>query len=485
MTAFPSHQPGTTSASGPPQGCPAHARAGGTDHLARLFGPEVAHDAPGFFERLRSEHGPVAPVLVDGDLPAWLVLGYRENLEVLRTPTRFSHDSRIWHCFREGRVPADSPLMPALAWQPVCLFMDGKEHERLRLAINESMARFDRRGIRRCVTRSANQLIDAFVADGRADLVRQFAEQLPMLVLTQLLGMPDEAGPRLVEATRDLLKGSETAVESNAFLMAALEQLVTRKRDAPGPDFTSWLMSHPTRLTDEEVAQHLRIVALAANENTTNLTANTLRMVLTDPRFRASLTGGSMTLPDALEQMLWDEPPTSVLPARWASGDTELGGQSVRAGDMLLLGLAPGNGDPVIRPDRSVPMHGNRSHLAFSSGPHECPGQDIGRAIVDTGIDVLLMRLPDIDLAVPEGDLTWVSHWIARHLRALPVKFTPGVPASADTSGDGADGPHDLRESAGDGPLVVGGADASTPPAGAPRSRSSWWARLTRWLSGH
>ncbi|GAA2646552.1 cytochrome P450 [Streptomyces lunalinharesii] len=481
MTVFPSHQSGTTSASGPPQQCPAHAGAGGTDQLARLFGPEVANDAPGFFERLRTEHGPVAPVLVDGDLPAWLVLGYRENLEVLRTPTRFCHDSRIWHCFQEGRVAADSPLMPALAWQPVCLFMDGKEHERLRVAITESMARFDRRGIRRCVTRSANQLIDAFVADGRADLVRQFAEQLPMLVLTQLLGMPDEAGPRLVEATRDLLKGSETAVESNAYLMASLEQLVARKREAPGPDFTTWLMSHPTRLTDEEVAQHLRIVALAANENTTNLTANTLRMVLTDPRFRASLTGGSMTLPDALEQMLWDEPPTAVLPARWATGDTELGGQSVRAGDMLLLGLAPGNGDPVIRPDRSVPMHGNRSHLSFSSGPHECPGQDIGRAIVDTGIDVLLMRLPDIDLAVPESDLRWVSHWIARHLCALPVKFTPGLPASADASEDDADGTPDPRESAVGG---AAGADASTAPAGAPRSRASWWARLTGWLSG-
>ncbi|MGW2631619.1 cytochrome P450 [Streptomyces chattanoogensis] len=488
MTTSSTNQPSTSSASGPPPECPAHARAGNADGLARLFGPEAVNDAPGFFERLRAEHGAVAPVLVDGDLPAWLVLGYRENLEVLRTPSRFCHDSRIWRCFKENKVAADSPLMPALAWQPVCLFMDGEEHERLRTAITESMARFDRRGIRRCVTQSANQLIDDFIADGQADLVSQFAEQLPLRVVTQLLGMPEESGPGLVEATRDLLKGTETAFKSNEYLVETLEQLVAKKRASPGPDFTSWLMAHSAKLTDEEVLQHLRLVVIAANENTTNLTANTLRMVLTDPRFRASLTGGSMTLPDALEQMLWDEPPTTVAPARWATGDTELAGQSIKAGDMLLLGLAAGNADPVIRPDLSVPMHGNRSHLAFSGGPHECPGQDIGRAIVDTGIDVLLMRLPDLDLAVPESDLKWVSHWIARHLTALPVKFTTsgqnGLRTSASTSGNDVSGPHALQHSTDSGPDASAETPASASSVGAPRARLSWWGRLKRWLPG-
>ncbi|ANZ13995.1 putative cytochrome P450 [Streptomyces noursei ATCC 11455] len=487
MTASDTNQPSTTSASVPPPECPAHARVWDTDGLARLFGPEAVNDATGFYERLRAKHGAVAPVLVDGDLPAWLVLGYRENLEVLRTPTRFSHDSRIWHCFKENKVAADSPLMPALAWQPVCLFMDGSEHERLRVALTDSMTRFDRRGIRRCVTRSANQLIDEFIGSGQADLVSQFAEQLPLRVVSQLLGMPDETGPRLVEATRDLLRGSETAFKSNEYLVATLDELVARKRAAPGPDITSWLIGHSADLTDEEVAQHLRLVAIAANENTTNLIANTLRMVLTDPRFRASLTGGSMTLPDALEQMLWDEPPTSVAPARWATGDTELAGQSIKAGDMLLLGLAAGNADPVIRPDLSVPMHGNRSHLAFTGGPHECPGQEIGRAVVDTGIDILLMRLPDIELAVPESELRWVSHWIARHLTSLPVKFTPSRPESlATATGASAVEVDDAPASQGtaDGSGEAARDSLASISADEPRAHTPWWSRLKGWLSG-
>ncbi|MDN3294752.1 cytochrome P450, partial [Streptomyces ficellus] len=401
---------------GPPPGCPAH----------RLYGPEAEADPMGLYEKLRAEHGSVAPVLVHGDLPAWLVLGHRENLDVARTPSRFSRDPRHWRDMKEGRVPADHPLTPMTAWQPVCHFVDGTEHLRLRRAVTESLERFDRRGVRRYVKRFADQLIDGFADSGKGDLVADFAEPLPMLVMTQLVGAPDSYGPRLVAAARDMLRGTETAVASNEYVTVALRELVARKQAAPGHDFTSWLLEHPTALSDEEIVEHLRLVLIAAFETTANLIANTVRMVLTDRRFRASLSGGHMTLPDALEQVLWDEPPLTTVLGRWATGDTVLGDARIRSGDMLLLGLAAGNVDPEIRPDLTQPVHGNRSHLAFSSGPHECPGQDIGRAIADTGIDTLLTRLPDLELGVPEADLRWTSSLMSRHLVALPVTFTPG-----------------------------------------------------------
>ncbi|MEU8432709.1 cytochrome P450 [Streptomyces sp. NPDC029216] len=399
----------------PPPGCPAH----------RLYGPEAEADPMGLYEKLRAEHGAVAPVLVHGDLPAWLVLGHRENLDVARTPSRFSRDPRRWRDQQEGRVPADHPLTPMTAWQPVCHLVDGTDHERLRGAITESLARFDRRGIRRYVKRFADQLIDAFVQTGRGDLVADYAEPLPMLVMTQLVGAPESYGPRLVEAARDLIRGTETALTSFEFVTDALGELVARKRQAPGRDFTSWMLEHHTELTDDEVVEHLRLVLIAAFETTANLIANTLRLVLTDPRFRANLSGGHMTLPDALEQVLWDEPPFMTILGRWATGDTEIGGKQIKAGDMLLLGLGAGNQDPEVRPDPAEPIHGNRSHLAFSSGPHECPGQDIGRAIADTGVDTLMARLPDLELAVAEADLEWTSSLMTRHLVALPVRFTP------------------------------------------------------------
>ncbi|WP_051814334.1 cytochrome P450 [Kitasatospora sp. MBT63] len=469
-TPFPADGP-----SGPPPGCPAHGLA--AEGLRRLYGPEAEADPAALYEKLRAEHGEVAPVLLHGDLPAWLILGHTANLTAMRTPSRFSRDSRRWTAFQQGLVTADSPLMPVIAWQPLCVFADGEEHRRLRAAVTDSLNRFDRRGIRRYVTRFADQLIQEFGPTGRAELVAQFAECLPMLVMTQVVGMPDEYGPRLVDAARDLMKGTETAIASNDYVVATLRRTIERKRVTPGPDLVSWLMQHSAGLTDDEVLEHLRVVLLAANETTVNLIADALKLVLTDRRFRADLSGGHMTLPDALDQVLWDSAPMSLVAGRWATGDTELGGQQIKEGDMLLLGLAAGNVDPAVRPDLSKPLHGNRSHLAFGGGPHECPGQDIGRAIADTGIDILLTRLPDLQLAIDKDELTWTSAWLSRHLVELPVQFSPRtVERTAPT------GPGDLLTPSTPPPPPLHVRQTETPaapPAVVPRQRRGWWQALT------
>lgn len=469
--------PGAAVAAAPPRQAP--------DLPVRLYGPQAEADPFGMYEMLRSRFGALAPVLLEGDVPGWLVLGYHENAEAARTTARFSRDSRIWRDWRAGRVPADSPLIPMLGWRPDCVSQDGADHQRLRAAVNDSLGRFDRHGVRRHIQRYADQLIDGFVRAGSADLVAQYAEQLPMLVLTRLLGLPEELGPPLVEASNGLIKGGERALEFNGFVLDTLRRLTEDKRAAPGHDFASWLIEHPAGLSDDEVQHHLRLVMVAANETTTNLVANTLRMVLTDPRFRASLTGGLMTVPDAVEQVLWDEAPLAVCPARFATADMEFGGRRVRAGDLVLLGLAAGNTDPAVRPDRSTPVHGNRSHLAFSRGPHECPGQDIGRAITDIAVDALLSRVPDIRLAVGEEQLSWSSSTWSRHLNALPARFTPGrarsgtgeagrVEVGADPhAAAGAKCPVDHGQvSASDPDAVAASARTATAPAPASASAS-------------
>ncbi|WP_223769045.1 cytochrome P450 [Streptomyces huiliensis] len=489
MTPPDEHSRADAAQAAPPPQCPAHAYGDGG--VARLYGPTAEDDPMGLYEQLRERHGAVAPVLLSGDVPAWLILGYRENLDVTRTPSRFSRDSRVWRAMREGRIGPEHQLAPITTWQPICSMADGQAHERWRGAINDSIGRFDRRGVRRHITRFANELIDEFCATGRADLVHAFAEPLPMMVMTQLLGMHDEYSPELVQAARDMIKASETAVRSNAFVQAALRRTVERKHREPGPDFTSWLLEHESKLSDEEVQQHLRLVLIAAFESTANLIANTLRMVLTDPRCRANLAGGHMTLPDAVEQTLWDEPPFITILGRWATQDTELAGHRIKAGDALVLGLAAANVDTAIRPDPTTPVHGNRSHLAFSGGAHECPGQDIGRAIADTGIDALMSRLPDVRLAVAESELSWSSSLMSRHLQALPVQFTAAAPlpeappapedGPREREGDGGAGD---QTSAADRSTAVPAPPADGSSAGARRGLGSWWRSLVRWFRG-
>ncbi|WP_308188981.1 cytochrome P450 [Streptacidiphilus sp. ASG 303] len=494
MTApSPEHAHGTAT---PPPGCPAHGadrahapgqayapaqadgagqpytpaqaavpRQGAPDPDAaervRFYGPATDADPVGLYADLRRRHGAVAPVLLDGDLPAWLVLGYRENLEVMRAPKRFSRDSRIWRDLREGNVPADSPLLPMVGWRPDCLSADGAEHRRLRGAVTDSLDRFDQRGIRRHVHRVAHRLVDGFCADGRAELLTRYAQHVPMLVLTRLLGLPEEDGPELVRASSDLMTGTERAAAANEHILETLRRLVQRRKAVPGEDLASWMLAHPSRLTDEEVQNHLRLVLVAANATTTSLIANTLRVVLTDPRFRASLAGVRMTVADAVEHVLWNEPPLTACPGGWATADTELAGRSIRAGDMVILGLAAANTDSTVRPEVSAPVRGNRSHLAFSGGAHMCPGQDIGRTITDAAVDVLLLRLPDLRLAVPDEELGWQSSIWARHLEALPVEFAARPPEER-TYPSGPLGGAD--------PRTAGGAAAVRPQAAVPAS---------------
>lgn len=426
MTTPSQPHAGTDDPAVPPPGCPAHGLGAGGPR--RLYGPEAETDLAGVYEKLRAEHGAVAPALLHNDVPIWAVLGHSENLHMVRTPSQYTRDPRQWRAVIDGTMGPDNPLAPVVTYQPMASMVEGDEHQRLRGAVTGAMALLDHRGIRRYINRYSNLLLNDICQDGRADVVSQFAEHLPMMVMCHVLGMPEEYNERMVQAARDMLRGTETAIASNAYVMDALMRLVARRRAQAEEDFTSNLIAQPAQLTDDEVAAHLRLVLIASYEATANLIANALRMVLTDPRFRAQLSGGQMTVPEAVEQSLWDEPPFSAMIGYFAKQDTQLGGKQIKAGDGLLLGIAPGNVDPVVRPDLNANMQGNRSHLAFSGGPHECPGQDLGRAIADTGVDALLMRFPDVELDIEEHELRWTSSILSRHLVSLPVHFAPRPP---------------------------------------------------------
>ncbi|MGQ4386321.1 cytochrome P450 [Streptomyces sp. SAS_270] len=490
MTPEPSFPAGTDdSVLGPPPGCPAHDLGPGGLH--RLYGPE-ADDLGALYEKLRAEHGNVAPVLLHNDVPIWVVLGHAENLHLVSTPSQYARDSRLWTAVQDGSAGPDHPLAPHIAWQPICSYAEGDEHLRLRGAVTGAMSTIDHRGVRRHINRATQRLVNRFCEEGRADLVGQFAEHLPMAVLCEILGMPEEYNDRMVQATRDLLKGTETAIASNEYVNGVLTQLTARRRAHPEEDFTSQLITHPAGLTDQEVTQHLWLVLLAAYEATANLIANVLRMVLTDPRFRAQLSGGQMTVPEAVEQSLWDEPPFSAVLGYFAKQDTELGGRRIRKGDGLLFGIAPGNVDPRVRPDLKADMQGNRSHLAFGGGPHECPGQDIGRAIADVGVDALLMRLPDVQLACKEDELRWRASMSSRHLVELPVRFAPNQPQDVMQQPGMRPMPQQRTDWHVSTPQPQPTAPAPQPaaadrhmPAPEPAHRLGAWQRFLRWWRGY
>jgi cytochrome P450 len=172
----------------PPPGCPAH--GSGPGGVRRLYGPE-AEDLGALYEKLRAEHGPVAPALLHDDVPIWVVLGHAENLHMVRSPVHFNRDSRIWAPLVDGRVKPDHPLTPHFAWQPICSYAEGDEHLRQRGAVNGAISTIDFRGLRRYIHRTTQYLVNRFCVEGRADLVSLFADHLPLGVMCDILGMGD------------------------------------------------------------------------------------------------------------------------------------------------------------------------------------------------------------------------------------------------------------------------------------------------------
>ncbi|MFE7042330.1 cytochrome P450 [Streptomyces atratus] len=413
-----------SSAQPAPPGCPAHTDA------VRLAGLEYQQTPSQLYRALRREHGAVAPVLLDGDIPAWLVLGYSEVTYVTSHDELFARDSRRWNQWEN--IPADWPLLPYVGYQPSVLFTEGDEHRRRAGVITQALEGVDQFELARNCQLIADRLIADFAGSGQAELMTGYAHALPMRAVVQMCGMPTsgEDTQQLVEDLRISLDAAEgdDPVAAYGRVGERLRQLVKDKRESPGPDVTSRMLLDPAGLTDEEIVQDLISVIAAAQQPTANWICNTLRLLLTDERFAVNVSGGRLSVGEALNEALWLDTPTQNFIGRWAVRDTQLGGRQIRAGDCLVLGLAAANTDPQIWPDSHVGAE-NAAHLSFSNGEHRCPypAPLLADVMARTAVETLLERLPDLVLSVEPETLTWRPSIWMRGLTALPVQFTPVV----------------------------------------------------------
>ncbi|WP_371584080.1 cytochrome P450 [Streptomyces sp. NBC_01314] len=435
-----------------------------------MYGPEFAADPASFYRRARVT-GPTAPVELAPGVRATLVTSYEAALHVLRTTETFAKDPRRWNDLNDGTVPPDSPVVPMMMYRPNALFSDGEEHRRLRGAITDSLARVEPNTLRGYVERSADILIDRFAPTGKADLLGEYAQVLPLLVFNHLFGCPAELGLKLVEGMSGIFDGVD-AERADELLTATLFQLVTLKRRQPGPDVTSWLTLHPARLTDEEMIHTLVVLMGAGTEPQQNLIANALRLLLADDRFAGDLSGGSLPVEDALDEVLWTDPPMANYAVHYPVRDVLYEGALLKAGDPVVVSLAAANTDPALTGGNQ--RAGNRAHLAWSAGPHNCPAQSEARLIASVAVEKLLDRLPDVELAVPVEALEWRPGPFHRALAALPVTFPP-----TPVAGAAAEAPASPARRSTD--PYGSGADARPPEPSRPKSG---WARLLSWWRG-
>ncbi|MFJ8083273.1 cytochrome P450 [Streptomyces sp. NPDC096205] len=400
----------------PPPGCPAHGSGG----RVPLYGPEFAADPQAYYTYLR-HYGPAAPVELAPGVEATLVTDYQSALQLLQDSGSFRKDARRWRDLNDGKIPADSPVVPVLAYRSNCMFTDGAEHLRLRQAVTDSMARVDARKLGQSTERVSDYLLGQFGPRGSVDLLGDYARQLPLFVFNELFGCPAEIGDRVLFGATGMFDGvnAEKAAE---VMFGAIGELVALKRSRPGEDVASWMMQHQSGLDDGEMVHQLALLMVAGNEPLRNLIGNTLHRLLTDDAY--AHRGG--LIDEAMDDTLWENPPMQNLAAHYPAADMEFAGQQLAAGDLVLVSFAAANTGPALAAARQAGS--NRAHLAWSAGPHACPSKEIARQITVTAVEHLLNRLPDIELAVPEDSLMWRPGPFNRGLVTLPARFTPVQP---------------------------------------------------------
>lgn len=423
------HQPGAA----PPPGCPAHAAAPQAPAHAdaqtpvKLYGPEYAADPHRTYAHLR-QYGALAPVEIAPDVTAMLVTDYRAALDLLHDDTTWSRDSREWMT----TVPPDTPVMPMLTWRPNVLRSDGPAHVRYRDVIVDSFRLIDPHELRARVHHAADTLIQRFGAHGEVELIADFARLIPLLMFNDLFGMPDSYSDRFINALAGMLDGAspEEAAAANDEYTRCLMELVAAKRAQRGPDLTSWFMDHPNALTDEELIHNMIVTMGAGNESLASLIGNALSRMLSDDRYYHTLTGGALTAHDALNEVLWNDPPMANYSAHFPVRDVFFHGTWVRKGQLVMVSYAAANSQ-FGTTSLATPGSGGGSHLAWAAGPHVCPMKRHALLIATTAIERLTAWLSDIELAVEASELKWRHGPFHRALVALPARFTPITPDQA------------------------------------------------------
>ncbi|MEU7634129.1 cytochrome P450 [Nocardia sp. NPDC049220] len=385
-----------------------------------VYTKEFAADPHRAYQQMRARYGSLVPVDLAPGVPATLVVGYHSALRILNDPDHFSADSRIW----QQNIPADCPVLPMLQWRPNAIRCAGVEHLRYRKVTVAALDGVDRFALHSTVEQIAIPLINSFCETGTADLVGQYAFPLTFEVVNVLLGCPPEIGQRAAQAIASILDGAH-ADQANAMLVQAMFDLMALKRAEPGDDITTRLLRHPAGLDDMEMIHQILVFYGAGIEPMQNLIINTLRLMLTDDRFASGLIGGSLSTRDALDEVLFTDPPMANYCVSFPRQPVLIEGAWLPAHQPVVISMAACNNDPAIADDGHTV---NSSHLSWSVGVHACPARSVAYLVVQDAIDQLLDALPEMRLAISAAELTWRPGPFHRALASLPVVFPESPP---------------------------------------------------------
>lgn len=315
---------------------------------------------------------------------------------------------------------------------------DPPDHTRLRALVRKAFSPRLVERLRPRVQQIADELLQAVAHTGRMDLIDDYAFPLPIMVITELLGVPsaDSGQFRIwsnavvsdepVSAGEPVPAWRRTALAEFSDYLAALCE---GKRADPRDDLVTGLVQareEGDTLSADELLATVFVLIVAGHETTVNFIGNGMRALLAQPDQLGLLIRDPNLIGPAMEELLRYTGPSETTTIRYASMDIEYHGVSISQGDQVVVVLASANRDETqfACADRLDITRTGNHHLAFGKGIHFCLGASLARIEGQIAISRLIRRMPDLRPAIPLDQLQWRPSMLVRGLQSFPVLFT-------------------------------------------------------------
>ncbi len=393
------------------------------------FDPKVHADPYPMYGQLRVED----PVHWSDLLQAWVLTRYDDVVAVL-TDRRFSANrTQAQNRFAQEAMQRQEDFGPFTRAHTM-LTVDGPEHSRLRRSLARAFNPRTVENWRPRIQRITDELLDAVQESERFDLIEDLAYPLPVIVIAEMLGVPPEdradfrrwsddvvatlggpfASPEVVE------RGRKSVHE----LADYFRDIIAERCREPREDLVSTLIGaqERDRLSEDEILASCVLLLIAGNETTRNLIGNGVLALLRHPAQIERLHKDPSLIQSAVDELLRFTGPVQTT-ARVATEDADIGGQTIKRGQLVFTLLAAANHDPAKLEDPDeldIRRHPN-DHIAFGEGPHSCLGQYLARLEAEIAIAGLLARFPHLRLETEEEE--WGGNFIIRGLKSLPLTF--------------------------------------------------------------
>lgn len=379
-----------------------------------------------FYAQLRSE-APVYQTTLPDRRDVWLVTRYDDVVAVLKDD-RFSKDKI------NARRP---PWLPGM-FKPLLrnmLDVDVPDHTRLRGLVQKVFTVRLIENLRERIQDLADELLNQTQAEGRMDLVRDYAITIPTTIIAEMLGVP-------TEDRHKFHRWSSTAISSTASrwgmvfalpnvvaFLRYVRGLVKSRRANPKDDLVTALVQAEEagdQLSEDELVAMIFLLLVAGHETTVNLIGNGMLTLLENLNQMSKLRDNPLLIKTSVEELLRYNGPLETATERYARTDTTVAGVIIPRGELVLAVLASANRDERQFKDADRLDLGREPnpHVAFGFGIHYCLGASLARLEGQIAIATLLRRIPNLKLSIPPDKLRWRRGLVLRGLESLPVAFS-------------------------------------------------------------